>query len=66
MSFTHTAQVSIFSGNGDVTIKVADHGGGISPECLNRVWDYAYTTVQSRGPSSSQGMQPNVIEVLRR
>ena len=42
-------QVSIFSGAEEVTIKVADQGGGIPPEKLARVWDYAYTTVRQDG-----------------
>jgi len=38
-------QVSIFSGTDEVTIKVSDSGGGINPDKLSQVWEYAFTTV---------------------
>ncbi|KAI9331382.1 branched-chain alpha-ketoacid dehydrogenase [Obelidium mucronatum] len=38
-------QITVARGPADVTIRVRDMGGGISPEDMARVFEYSYTTV---------------------
>eukprot|EP00386_Alphamonas_edax_P011984 GDKI01037628.1.p1 GENE.GDKI01037628.1~~GDKI01037628.1.p1 ORF type:complete len:471 (+),score=154.94 GDKI01037628.1:146-1558(+) len=37
--------VKVFKGKENVTIKVADKGGGIPPHKFHKIWSYGYTTV---------------------
>lgn len=39
-------QVRICGGEGNVTLRISDQGGGISAEELNKVWSYGYTSVR--------------------
>lgn len=39
-------------------IKISDHGGGIGPDTLSKLWEYSFTTV-SNGKSSSKGARNN-------
>ncbi|KAI9363432.1 branched-chain alpha-ketoacid dehydrogenase [Zopfochytrium polystomum] len=38
-------QITIAQGSEDVTVRIRDQGGGISPEDLPRVFEYSFTTV---------------------
>merc|ERR1719204_2450064 len=40
-------KVVIVSGETEITIKIADEGGGIQREDLQKVWLYAFTTVKN-------------------
>ncbi|GAV29906.1 hypothetical protein PMKS-003412 [Pichia membranifaciens] len=36
-------------------IKISDHGGGIGPDTLSKLWEYSFTTVSSGKSSSRKG-----------
>jgi pyruvate dehydrogenase kinase 2/3/4 len=41
-----TIRVVLAEGNEDVTIKIADEGGGIARSGLPKIWSYLYTTAE--------------------
>ncbi|AOA64932.1 Pyruvate dehydrogenase complex negative regulator [Komagataella phaffii CBS 7435] len=40
----HPIVITVLEGTDDVVIKIADRGGGISPEVLKHIWSYHYST----------------------
>eukprot|EP00873_Tetraselmis_striata_P016162 jgi/Tetstr1/436426/TSEL_025256.t1 len=47
-------QVALCEGEGDMTIRISDRGGGISDADMERVWQYGYTTSSSVDESAKQ------------
>eukprot|EP01084_Bolivina_argentea_P266469 451967_1 len=57
--------IVVNSMDGDITIKIADHGGGISRNEMNKIWLYSYT--QSRDKNNNNTIDrctKNQMEVL--
>ncbi|KAF9121714.1 hypothetical protein BGX30_002409 [Mortierella sp. GBA39] len=52
-------EVTIAQGDHEVTIRIRDHGGGISREDLDAIFDYSFTTVKNENDSSSDGSSEN-------
>jgi len=47
--FSNTPQRAVCSDDGqDITIKIADEGGGIARSIIPRIWTYMYTTAESQ------------------
>lgn len=47
-------EVTIAQGDHEVTIRIRDHGGGISREDFDAIFDYSFTTVKNENDSSSK------------
>lgn len=45
-------EVTIAQGEHDITIRIRDHGGGISREDFDAIFDYSFTTVKNENESS--------------
>ncbi|KAF9905770.1 hypothetical protein EC991_001308 [Linnemannia zychae] len=45
-------EVTIAQGDHDVTIRIRDHGGGISGEDFDAIFDYSFTTVKNENEAS--------------
>ncbi|KAF9358758.1 hypothetical protein BGX26_000970 [Mortierella sp. AD094] len=48
-------EVTIAQGDHEVTIRIRDHGGGISREHFDSVFDYSFTTVKNENESDAGG-----------
>ncbi|KAF8948857.1 hypothetical protein BGZ47_002017 [Haplosporangium gracile] len=48
-------EVTIAQGEHEVTIRIRDHGGGISREDFDAIFDYSFTTVKNENDSLSEG-----------
>ncbi|KAK3843333.1 MAG: branched-chain alpha-ketoacid dehydrogenase, partial [Linnemannia gamsii] len=50
-------EVTIAQGDHEVTIRIRDHGGGISQEDFEAVFDYSFTTVKNENESSGDSSE---------
>ncbi|KAF9999606.1 hypothetical protein BGZ80_009205 [Entomortierella chlamydospora] len=57
-------EVTIAQGDHEVTIRIRDHGGGISREHFDSIFDYSFTTVKNENDSDAGGDSPYGVDSI--
>ena len=46
-------EITICQGDGGVTLRIRDQGGGVSEKDVPRIWEYSYTTYTNQAANNS-------------